>query len=440
MSLYQTKVEQGRLEGIDKGNYAVYWGIPYAEPPVGPLRFCAPRKPEKWSDIRYAKTKPPISWQIVQPEDSFYEKEFYREDNSFLKRSEDCLYLNIWTPAKSCKDRLPVMFWIHGGAFKQGFAHEKEFEGEEYCRRGIILVTIQYRLGILGHLVHPWLENGDMSLAMQDQLAALDWIYKNIGNFGGDAKRITVAGQSAGAVSVQALLCADLSKGQIHQVIMQSGGGYGRVRKRCQTKAAALNSGRKFVYSLSVSNLQELQEMDAELLMRRAEEWEFPYFLMYESDSEEDNEKLQPDNKGELVSGVEAMLYQHSASRVHCLLGSNRNDLYVTQEMLKNGIPSSLYVDNIEFAKHYGDRDNCYLYFFQRQLPGDDAGAFHSAELWYMFGTLDRCWRPFREEDYDLSRVMLDAWCRFVKTGRPGSCEEEWSAYGQESNYIHTLG
>lgn len=440
MSLYRTKVEQGTLEGIDKESYAVYWGIPYAEPPVGSLRFSAPQKPESWEGIRYAKTRPPIAWQMLQPTDSFYEKEFYREDKSFLNRSEDCLYLNIWTPAKSGKDRLPVMFWIHGGAFIQGFGHEKEFDGEEYCRRGIILVTIQYRLGILGHLVHPWLENGNMSLAIQDQLAALDWVYKNIEHFGGDEKRITVAGQSAGAVSAQALLCADLPNGQIHQVIMQSGGGYGRLEKRCQSKEAALDCGRNFVDSLLVSNLQELQEMDAELLIRKAEEWKFPYFLVFDEKRKEDGEKLQPDEKEGLVSGAEAALYQHSAPRVHCLLGSNLNDLCVTQEMLKNDIPSPLYTGNIEFAKHYGDRDNCYLYFFRRALPGDGAGAFHSAELWYMFGTLDRCWRPFQEEDHCLSREMLDVWCRFVKTGHPGSCEEEWRAYGAKSHDIHIFG
>ena len=158
--------------------------------------------------------------------------------------------------------------------------------------------------------------------------------------------------------------------------------------------------------------------MDAELLLCKAEEWKFPYLL---------------------VSGVEAELYHLSASRVHCLLGSTRNDIYVTQEMLENGIPSDLHVGNIEFARHYGDGDNCYLYFFQRELPGDNAGAFHSAELWYMFGTLNRCWWPFCEEDYRLSGEMLDAWCRFVETGHSGRCEEEWSAYGQKSNYVHIL-
>ena len=119
MGLYQTKVEQGFLEGTDQGDYAVYKGVPYAKPPVGDLRFCPPQKSESWTGVRKAVEFPPIAWQKPLPEGSFYEKEFYRGDDSLRNRSEDCLYLNIWTPAEKKEDRLPVLFWIHGGAFRQ---------------------------------------------------------------------------------------------------------------------------------------------------------------------------------------------------------------------------------------------------------------------------------------------------------------------------------
>lgn len=416
MSLYQTKTEQGSLIGTDKGHYAVYKGIPYARPPVGALRFRSPQEPIAWQGVREARENPPISWQPDQERDSFYEKEFYRDDPSFSNRSEDCLYLNVWTPARKKEDRLPVMLWVHGGAFQQGFGHEKEFDGEEYCRRGILLVTIQYRLGIFGFFAHPWLENGDISLFLQDQLSALEWVYANIAAFGGDPQKITVAGQSAGAISVQALLCADLQKGRIHQAILQSGGGYGHLARRCRKREDMIRSGTEFTRHFHISSLKQLQETDPEKLLQMAVQWKFPY----------------------CPSGMEeTSLYDASSRKVPCLLGSTRNDLGVTGEMLRKGIPSSLYVGDLEFARHYGRQGNCYLYFFGRELPGDSAGAFHSSELWYMFGTLNRSWRPFTEADLRLSQEMLDAWCRFVKTGHPGNCEEEWPAYRQNDPYIH---
>lgn len=423
MGLYQTKVEQGFLEGIDKGDYALYRGVPYAEPPVGGLRFCKPKKKEAWHGVRKAVENPPIAWQMLQPIGSFYEKEFYAGEKSFLSRSEDCLYLNIWTPAEKESDGLPVLFWIHGGAFRHGFGHEREFDGEAYCRRGVILVTIQYRLGIFGFFDHPWLIETGGSLAIQDQIAALEWVYENIGQFGGDANKITVAGQSAGGVSVQALLCAPQTEGKIHQVIMQSGGGYGQLDRRCQTKREALEAGIGFTQKYGIQVLEELNNIEAHTLLKMADEYAFPCRITVSEDGEGG---IMPENS----------LYEKLGMKLPCLMGSNKNDIRVTEEMVQKGIPSDLYVGNEEFARRYGTQENCYLYYFERQLPGDEAGAFHSAELWYMFGTLGRSWRPFSEEDVMLSESMLDAWCQFVKEGHPG-VKEEWMPYREEKPMIH---
>lgn len=424
MSLYETRVEQGRLEGIDKGDYALYRGVPYAEPPVDGLRFCAPKKKEGWHGVRKATENPPIAWQTPQPAGSFYEKEFYAGDESIRNRSEDCLYLNIWTPAQKKSDGLPVLFWIHGGAFRHGFGHEREFDGKACCKRGIILVTIQYRLGIFGFFDHPWLGQTGGSLAIQDQIAALKWVYDNIGEFGGDAGKITVAGQSAGGVSVQALLCAPQTEGRIHQAILQSGGGYGQLERRCQTKRDALKAGIGFTQKYGIPSLEELKKIEAQALLKMADEYAFPCRITVSGDGQ---------------SGImpEKSLYEKSRVKLPCLMGSNKNDIRVTQEMVQKGIPSDLYVGNMEFARQYGTQNNCYLYYFERQLPGDAAGAFHSAELWYMFGTLGRSWRPFAEADTVLSERMLDAWCRFVKKGHPGEREGEWEAYREEKPYIH---
>lgn len=272
MSLYKTGVEQGELEGIDMGSYALYMGIPYARPPVGELRFGRPRKAESWSGVRMAKNAPPIAWQNRPEAGSFYEKEFYSGDQSLLSMDEDCLYLNIWTPAKQREDRLPVMLWIHGGAFNHGYGHEREFDGRAYCERGVILVTIQYRLGVFGFLSHPWLEEGG-NLALQDQAAAISWVYDNIGRFGGDKGRITIAGQSAGGVCVQAQLCNRAMDGKIHGAIMQSGGGYGQLASRMESRAAALERGEAFLRQCGISSREALMGLEAGKLLAYANEY-----------------------------------------------------------------------------------------------------------------------------------------------------------------------
>ena len=446
MSLYRTKVRQGELEGTDQGFYAVYKGIPYAPPPIGSLRFCAPGPPVNWEGKRAARENPPVPWQSLWQRDAFYEKEFYRGDKSLERRSEDCLYLNIWTPAKTKEDKLPVLFWIHGGAFRQGFGHEREFDGEEYCRRGVILVTIQYRLGVFGFLAHPWLEDGGGNLALQDQIAALNWVYGNIHSFGGDPEKITVAGQSAGAVSVQALLCAEEARDMIRHAILQSGGGFGQLSRRCRSKREMLKAGTDFLEKCGIRDPGELKEMEAGKLLQMALRENLPcHFIAAEADGASPRREEPGAARGEgdpisrgLQLSPEAVLYETAGREIPCLLGSNRNDIRVTSQMLARGTSSDLYVGNVEFARHFGKNGRCYLYFFERCLPGDEAGAFHSAELWYMFGTLGRSWRPFSEEDYRLSEKMLDAWACFVREGHPG--EEDWTAYRDTQPCIRIYG
>lgn len=421
MSLFRTRTEQGALEGIDMGDYAVYKGIPYAKPPVGELRFCMPQRVENWIGVRMAKDNPPIAWQNRPEVGSFYEKEFYHEDPSLLSMSEDCLYLNIWTPAKQAEDRLPVMIWIHGGAFNHGFGHEREFDGRAYCERGVILVTVQYRLGIFGFLSHPWLEEGG-NLALRDQSAAISWVYENIRYFGGDNRRITIAGQSAGGICVQAQLCNQTMKGKIHGAIMQSGGGYGQLTRRMESKSAAMERGKSFLRQCGITSREMLMKLDAKTMLDYANEYQYTCRIVCDSE-------IIP-NRGE------AVLYDQWDFHIPCLLGSNKNDIRVTQEMLERHIPSDLYVGNCDFAEKYGGGNQSFLYYFDRELPGDHAGAFHSAELWYMFGTLDRGWRPFEQADERLSEEMLECWSCFVKLGRPCKELSEWPQYERNEKFI----
>ena len=181
MAITETKTKYGQVHGVQKDGYTVFRGVPYAKPPVGEKRFCPPEEPACWEGVYKADHFGCVCPQTEHEPDSFYGKEFYLDPEFGMKQSEDCLYLNIWTPANTVDEKLPVAFWIHGGAFMHGFSHESEFDGAAYCERGVILVAINYRLGAFGFLAHPWLseESGagrSGNYAILDQIAALKWV------------------------------------------------------------------------------------------------------------------------------------------------------------------------------------------------------------------------------------------------------------------------
>ncbi|GHV59311.1 hypothetical protein AGMMS49579_26920 [Spirochaetia bacterium] len=225
MALDSVKTKNGSVRGLPCGNpaYTVFKAIPYAKPPVGDLRWKAPQEADAWEGIREAVRFSPASLQPSRSPGEFYAKEFFPVDEPV---SEDSLYLNIWTPAETGTEKLPVMFWIHGGAFVQGFGHEMEFDGEAFCRRGVILVTFNYRLGILGFFAHPDLTATDGysgNYAILDTIAALTWVRNNIAAFGGDRNNVTVFGQSAGGAMVNALVTSPLARGLLHKAILLTG-------------------------------------------------------------------------------------------------------------------------------------------------------------------------------------------------------------------------
>lgn len=213
-------VAQGRLRGVLQGDVAVYRGIPFAMPPLGNLRWRAPQPPQDWQGIRVADTFAPASWQSME-----YCKAAGGGDPG--QCSEDCLYLNIWTPASRTGQPLPVMVWLHGGAYTLGAGSLPPYDGAALASRGVVLVTVNYRLGHLGFFAHPALDEENPegpihNFALLDQIAALKWVKKNIAVFGGDATNVTLFGESAGARSVLSLLASPLARGLFHKGIIQS--------------------------------------------------------------------------------------------------------------------------------------------------------------------------------------------------------------------------
>ena len=412
----------GKLAGVE-GKYArVYKGVPFAQPPVGSLRFRAPQPLQPWDGILQAERFPPMCPQGPQEEGSFYQKEFYHNAEYMPPQSEDCLYLNIWVPKEGAGD-YPVAVWYHGGAYAGGFCSEMEFDGEAYAKREIILVTAAYRLGMLGFFAHPKLHEQDGhsgNCGLLDQIAAIDWVQENIAAFGGNRDRITIMGQSAGAMSVRTLISSPLVKGKICGAVIQSGGGYkspfpvnvlegGRLEEAC-----ALYLEQKGI------SLEELYEKEPqEILQMQGELWPFI------AAQTQCVLPLCPQVDGySLLKTCDQILEDGEAPKIPYLIGCNQND--VSKE--ETGYTQNpLHMSNVGFCTMQPENPDTYVYYFKRHMPGDDAGAFHSAELWYMFGTLDRCWRPLTGADRVLSEEMLDAWSSFIKTGKPG-----WERYTEE--------
>lgn len=432
MKIVSTK--QGQLEGVHKEGYTVFTGVPYAKPPVGELRFREPQMMEPWDGIRLAKEYPNRSMQATL-KDEMYDKEFYDEQKYITEVSEDSLYLNIWTPAKSEGEKLPVAFWIHGGAYLGGCGHEKEFDGREYCKRGVILVTINYRLGVWGFLAHPELSaesshNTSGNYGTLDQIAALQWVYDNIEAFGGDPDNITIFGQSAGAMSVQTLISSPLTKNLTAKAIIQSGLGLSYDK----TLGQAEKDGEELLKNAGVKSIKELRTLSSAQIMKAAGP------LIMRGFTGDSGLTYVPVIDGYVLEeGYEDIVRNGNLRDIPYMAGSTKHDLRVSKEDLENGTNGLLYQSCQEFGRLIEEKKKtpAYLYYFTRELPGSEDGAFHSSELWYMFGTLDRCWRPFSEEDKQLSDQMLDCWTAFMKTGRPCTeGEDGWQAYTEEKPFI----
>ena len=341
-----------------------------------------------------------------------------------LPVSEDSLYLNIWTPAAEPGEKLPVAFWIHGGAFLGGCGSELEFDGEAWCQRGVILVTINYRVNAFGFLAHPWLsaenERGiSGNYGILDQIAALQWVHDNIAAFGGDPSRITIFGQSAGSMSVQTLVSTELTGNMIHGAILQSAGGYDSGLNRDRTQAEAEEIGQTFVEACDVQSLAELRALPTDKLLTAAGAL---IAAAFQSGGGVPALPFTPVIDGYLLKDGYNAIIDHALHKdIPYMIGSTRNDISVDPEKLAAGDPGRLYRGCINWSlkNEALGRKPSYVYYFTRPLPGDDQGAFHSSELWYMFGTLNRCWRPWEPCDHVLSEQMLNYWSNFVKHSDP---------------------
>ena len=338
------------------------------------------------------------------PEKAFYYNEFRRGEH--YDYSEDCLFLNIWTPADAGPDaKLPVLFYIHGGGFTGGCGHEKHFDGPAWPAKGVVAVTVNYRLGPLGFACLPELsaEAGHTgNYGLYDQLCALQWVHDNIAAFGGDPDRVTLMGQSAGAMSVQQLCLSPLTRGLAAGAVMSSGGGVGE-------EFAATPAPDHYAFWQAVmrragcADLAEFRALAPQALFAA---WQ------HEKAADGNNMRTAPVIDGRLIPR-EGMAAARRGDQlpIPYLMGSTSEDIVppIVHRMAKGWC--RLQADQ--------GRPAAYAWFFDRRLPGDGNGAWHSSDLWYWFGTLDHCWRPMTAHDRLLSEQMVQYLCNFAATGNP---------------------
>ena len=464
-----TKTENGAVKGFPgtDARITVFKGIPFAQDTSGENRWRSPQPVENWEGVRECYDFGDVAMQKTPglDPDAFYSKEWHVDQE--VPMGEDCLRANIWTPAISTDEKLPVMVWIYGGGLKEGYAHEMEFDGERIASRGVILVSIGYRVNVFGLLAHPDLtkENPEApaNWAYQDQAAGIAWVKRNIENFGGDPNNITIFGQSAGATSVIAQMASPKTEGLFQKAIIESIGGVGikvpqNTLMPCYTLEEAERLGVEFFKILGVSTVEEARKLDAKFIEDKFLETDYFWGSVVDGKF--------------LTKSLDDSVISNSLHDVTFMIGNTVNEFQIIPEgdsddeviawirdnfgedadeyidiCKSTGLPlneaakvGQMEIGNMIMNKLYADYGKDFYYYrFGPTIPGDDAGAFHSSDLWFQFETLMKCWRPFDGHHFDLSRKICNYWTNFAKNGDPNGLDKDgtempyWPKFSNES-------
>ena len=470
--LRQVKTENGWVRGIEAADPRItaFRGIPFAAPPVGRNRWRAPQPCESWAGVRDASRFAPISMQWIPGLGTdIYCREWHVDPD--IPMGEDCLYLNVWTGAKKANEKMPVLVWFFGGGLQCGYTAEMEFDGERIARRGIVVVTVNYRVGALGFLTHPQLTreqpDAPANFGNLDQQAGLRWVQRNIAAFGGDPARVTIAGQSAGGGSVMSQLACPDNKGLFSGAAVMSAMIFDPYRRREVGRPEPLHEaekkGEEFFSFLGVRNLEEARAMDAVTLQPRCEKYmenHVPFFTvrddrfcfgdpiaLYREGKCVDAAMMAGCTGDEFPSAIDAPDEQGLQREAARIFGDRAQEFLALPESRKhteglgfarvNGIECTVKGLLTDIAKA-GRKGWCYR--FDPDMPGwDHPGTFHSSDLWFWFETLGKCWRPFVGRHYDLARQMCDYYCNFIRTGDPNGQDRNgetlpmWGAWSEET-------
>lgn len=461
------KTDLGRIHGktINSGKVRAFLGLPYAAPPIGAQRWKAPAPIAKWSGTREYTSYAPHCAQGHVFDDMIF------QDNG---ESEDCLYLNVYTPVKANeKSKLPVMFWIHGGGYSGGSSNEPRHNGDFLPLKGVVLVTINYRLGVFGFLVTNELakeaDGSAGNYGLQDMAAALRWVHENIEAFGGDPNNVTIFGESAGSFAVSTLMASPMTKGLIAKAIGESGAAFpSAMNLGGETVAERAKVDEEWMNSIGAKSIKDLRAMTTDQVLEAAKkskgfspvvDGKFltePVADTFAAGKQAHVPLLAGWNADEgnffVTNGMTAAQWQGMAKNIFgdraeefLKLYPGETDAQAYRSAIDYGSDSFIAFGTWKWLEAHRKTGDAPVYRYHFELAATPSKfhpgtfAFHSDDIEYVFGTLDT--RPgwnVRPEDRKLSDEMMTYWTNFARTGDPnGSGLPTWPKYGASDEIIH---
>jgi para-nitrobenzyl esterase len=451
-AIEQADVTGGKVRGMVDNGVAAFKGIPFAAPPVGDLRWQAPQPVIPWSGIKQT---------------SAFALPCAQGSGAVAESSEDCLYLNIWTSATSDGEKRPVMVWIHGGEFDHGATSSEVFDGTRFAQDGVVLVSIAYRLGAFGFLAHPDLrhESGKSSgaYALEDQIAALQWVKRNIHRFGGDPERVTVFGVSSGGISISLLAGSSAARGLFQRAISESGGAFGPPTKDpLLSLEYAENVGKDLLKRLGAPDIKAARHIPAEKVLKAASEGKGLKFwpvldgellrapnaeayragrfndvpILIGFNSGEGAGDAPPDTTARSFSEIGKDAPAACAPQIAAVLAlySHETDAVAVRSYEDLSRDSSSGWNSWTWARLHAlyGHSKVFLYYFDVSPPDSTVGAYHGAETQYVFG---RPSATARFEDAQVSQLMRRYWINFAKSADPnGSGLPIWPAFSDSAS------
>jgi para-nitrobenzyl esterase len=467
------RTQAGLVQGTAADGVTLYKGIPFAAPPVGDLRWRAPKPPVAWAGVRQADKFEPACMQVP-----IVNRDLGMDS---VEINEDCLYLNVWTPARSAGEKLPVMVWIYGGGFTIGGTSLSLYDGTNLAKKGVVLVSLAYRLGAFGFLAHPELsaEQGGHSgnYGLLDQIAGLQWVKRNIAGFGGDPNRVTIFGESAGGISVSMLSASPLAKGLFRGAISESGGSFGPERQAgneggemMDSLAAAEKKGTAFLAKLGATSIADARKKSADDVLKNSPPglgtaWPIfdgyvllgDQYKLYEAGRYNDTPVLIGTNSDEgalFVPFAKSDAYQKSihagygdyADKILAAYpgGTDAEALRSSRDIFRDATFAWPTWSWARLQSKTG-KGKVYAYYFTHRPPYPNApqfkdwGAAHAGEIAYVFGNFT-AGMPASASDRSVSEEISSYWVNFAKSGDPnGSGLPHWPAFTSANGQVMRL-
>jgi para-nitrobenzyl esterase len=458
------EVTGGTIEGIEEEGLFTYKGIPFAAPPVGDLRWKIPEPVGPWTGVKNAEAFGPACMQASN------------SMGNTAPVSEDCLYLNVWTPAKKQDERLPVIFWIHGGGFSGGSTSTPMYDGTGFAKKGVVFVSVAYRLGPFGFLAHPELSResgkGSGAYGMMDMIAGLEWVQENIDRFGGDPSNVTIFGHSAGGAAVSLLAASPVANGLFHHVICMSGGSFAPLQTsadgpgRFANLEVAESRGKEFLDSLGAADIKAARALSAEEIQKGlaggmggmgfrpgADGYVIPddLYVLYQEGRFNDTPVLLGHTSNEMGSfggpanvkpedfekQIKSQYGPHADAVLSAYPHSTDDEAAKASSGVRNESGFALNTWTWSRLQTRNGTGKAFQYYFDYHPNNPDGGSGHGSDVPHAFQTLGGPRGEPSPEDLELSDMISSYWANFAKTGNPNSPGlPEWPAFAEDDQKV----